>query len=64
MGMRMVSYLRTSENNTSNFVDNIGNSDCEVFCSLMLSLFGVIFVIYLAYCAEVLFKIRGRYSSR
>ena len=64
MGMRIVTYLRTSENNTSNFVDNIGNSDCEVFCSLMLSLFGVIFVIYLMFCAEVLFKIRGRYSSR
>ena len=64
MGMRMVSYLRTSENNTSNFVDNIANSNCEVFCSLMLSLFGVIFVIYLAFCVEELFKIRGRYSSR
>lgn len=62
--MRIVSYLRTSENNTSNFVDNISNSNCEVFCSLMLSLFGVIFVIYLMFCAEVLFKIRGRYSSR
>ena len=62
--MGLATYLRVDENSTSDFVYNVGNSDCEVFCGTVLVLFGIVTLIYLAFCAEELFKIRDRCSSR
>lgn len=62
--MNLDSYLRGSANNSSDVNNIVGNSDCGDFCSLMLSLFVVVEIIYLTFCADVLFNRRGRDNSR